>query len=67
MKIFTPIPDDVLGEHTELMGRLVPFNPEYMTETRLKKEGNKPRNWISENDYTAARLKTRAQPVIATA
>ncbi len=60
MKIFIPIPDDVLSEHCELMGRLVPFNPEYMTENRVKKKGSKPRNWISDNDYMAACARLRA-------
>ena len=67
MKVFIPMPDDVLSERRELPGRLVPFNPEYMTEIRLRKEGSKPRNWISDNGYTAARARLRAsQQQVAT-
>jgi hypothetical protein len=61
MKIFIPIPDDVLNERQELMGHLVPFNPEYMTENRLRQEGSKPRNWISASDCTTARLRASKQ------
>ncbi|MBQ74020.1 MAG: hypothetical protein CMQ20_03225 [Gammaproteobacteria bacterium] len=66
MKIFVPMADDVCNEHSELIGHLVPFNPEYLTENRLIKEGSKPRNWISNNDFSAARerLSARHQPAI---
>ena len=51
MKVFVPMPDE--GGST-VKGRLVPFNPEFLTIARAKTEGRKPRNWISSNDYTAA-------------
>ena len=66
MKIFIPMPDDVLSERRDLMECLVPFNPEYMTEKRLNKEGRIPRNWISDNDYATAcaRLRVSQQQVV---
>jgi len=67
MKIFVPMPDEVCCEQSEMIGHLVPFNPEYITENRLQKEGNKPANWISSIDYAAARERLNAgqQQVIA--
>jgi hypothetical protein len=70
MKIFVTMPDEVLGERKELGGRLVPFNPEFLSKSANVKEGRIPRNWISSNDYSAAceRLRAnRAMGVLATA
>ena len=52
MKIFIPMPDEVLEQPQEASGRLVPFNPEFLSQGR--REDRKPRNWISDNDYSAA-------------
>ena len=60
MKIFLTMPDEVLGEREELGGRLVPFNPEFLRKSVNVKEGCKPRNWISSNDYSAACERLRA-------
>lgn len=49
MKVFVPMPDD---EATlRAADELVPFRPEYLLPVG---EDRKPRNWISDNDYTAA-------------
>ena len=63
MKVFIPMSDDGLSDRHELPGHLVPFIPEYMTENRLSKEGTKPRNWISDNDYAAARARASQQQI----
>lgn len=54
MKIFVTMPDELISERRELGGRLVPFNLEFLTENQKMKEGHKPSNWISDNDYSAA-------------
>jgi len=46
-KVFVPMPDDTV----EVKGRLVPFNPAFLDGKRCI--DRKPRNWISDNDYTA--------------
>ncbi len=61
MKIFIPMPDDVLIERRELIGRLVPFNPDFLAQSVRPKEGCKPRNWISDNDYETACERLNAQ------
>ncbi len=54
MKIFVPMPDDILIERGDVSGRLVPFSPEFLMPSGEVKEGKKPRNWISDNDYSTA-------------
>ena len=51
MKVFVPMSDELL-ESPEKMGRLVPFNPDYLENSA--RPGTRPANWISDSDYTEA-------------
>lgn len=51
MKVFVPMSDELL-DSPEKVGRLVPFNPDFLEHNA--RPGTKPANWISETDYTAA-------------
>ena len=51
MKVFVPISDDLLSERAELKGALVPFTPELLSD---KFEGNRPTNWLSEDNFLCA-------------
>ena len=53
MKVFIPMPDEVLVQPVPVDGQLVPFNPEFLIENQRVKD-RKPRNWISDNDYSSA-------------
>lgn len=54
MKIFVPMPDEILIDRGDLSGRLVPFSPDFLVPNECANEGKKPRNWISDNDYSTA-------------
>lgn len=56
MRVFIPMPDEALVEPRLAGGRLVPFNPEFLLSRSDEddNEDRRPRNWISDNDYTAA-------------
>ncbi len=51
MKVFVPMSDHVLEEKQAVEAKLVPFNPEFLMPAG---KDRRPRNWISDNDYTAA-------------
>lgn len=52
MKVFVPVSDELFNKRERVVGRLVPFKPEYLDST--SKSGCKPANWIIESDYQAA-------------
>ena len=61
MKVFVPVCDGHLSDGSFDRSSLVPFSPEFVTESVLRsgkqvstKNGTKPRNWVAESDYTAA-------------
>ena len=56
MKVFVPITDEMLQDRASIEGSLVPFNPAYLRAREpSRSEGMKPPNWLSDNDYAAAR------------
>lgn len=57
MKIFIPITDEA-GQ--TFSGHLVPFDPNFLAKNRPVKEGRKPSNWLSDNDYSSACERLRA-------
>ena len=64
MKVFVPVSDEVLDEKGGLSGKLVPFDPEYLSAPPgAPKEGHKPANWISDADYASACERLRQQSV----
>ncbi len=54
MKVFVPMSDAVLGSNGEVCQRLVPFDPAYLTESMVVKEGHKPSNWVDDCSYEQA-------------
>ena len=56
MNVFIPVTDEMLnGSHAD-QGMLVPFNTEFLkARDPSDKESFKPADWISKNDYAAAR------------
>ncbi len=51
MKVFVPMSDHVLEEKRADEVKLVPFSPDFLIPAG---KDRRPRNWISDNDYTAA-------------
>jgi len=54
MKVFIPMSDELLDGHAEMAGRLVPFNPEFLSDRYSIGEKARPQNWITESDYGSA-------------
>ena len=46
--------DELLDGHAEMTGRLVPFNPEFLSDRYSIGEKARPQNWITESDYGSA-------------
>jgi len=46
--------DELLDGHAEMAGRLVPFNPEFLSDRYSIGEKARPQNWITESDYGSA-------------
>lgn len=72
MKVFVPMSDSLVESGALESEKLVPFNPDFLTEfsselTLRSKGGIKPDNWIIESDYAAAcsRLGSRSRLVTA--
>ena len=47
--------DALLSAQGELMGTLVPFNPEFLLKAVIIGDGRKPVNWVAEPDHRSAR------------
>ncbi|MDG1204941.1 MAG: hypothetical protein P8N51_06170 [Pseudomonadales bacterium] len=54
MKVFIPMSDELLDGRAEMAGRLVPFNPEFLSGRFSIGEQARPQNWITESDYGSA-------------
>tara|TARA_R110002072_G_scaffold59158_5_gene150782 strand:+ start:61340 stop:61540 length:201 start_codon:yes stop_codon:yes gene_type:complete len=54
--VFLPASDELLKDLNVQDVQLVPFKPEFL----VKKEGRKPRNWISGSSYQEAMERLRA-------
>jgi hypothetical protein len=59
MKIFVPMPDENMNDRRGIIGRVVPFSPEFLLKSEKVQQGRKPSNWISDNDYSAACARLR--------
>ena len=62
MKIFVPVTDEILRNADAMMQTsMVPFDPDFLRErSDRRREGFKPDDWISSNDYASARKRLRA-------
>ena len=61
MKVFVPISDLILGERSELTGKPVPFNPEFLGPGMSQNTSTDiPRNWIEDDDYVSACRRLKA-------
>ena len=61
MKVFVPMSDLILGERSELTGKPVPFNPEFLGPGMSQNTPvDKPRNWIQDDDYVSACRRLKA-------
>lgn len=62
MKVFVPVTDEIIGNADALMAaNMVPFDPAFLSaRADTKREGFKPRDWISSSDCAEARERLRA-------
>ncbi|MCY4532557.1 MAG: hypothetical protein OXC84_09565 [Gammaproteobacteria bacterium] len=70
MKVFVPMSDLILRERSELTGKPVPFNPEFLGPGMSQNTSTDiPRNWTDDDDVSACRRLKAIQglsgPVIA--
>ncbi len=55
MRVFVPITDEMMRSKQAIQGALVPFRPDFLKqESSSAVRGNKPANWISNDDYATA-------------
>ncbi|MFT4713631.1 MAG: hypothetical protein ACJAVI_001851 [Candidatus Azotimanducaceae bacterium] len=54
MKIFVPMSDNLHDMNGRLSGKMVPFNPEFLSRAGLPPKDRKPANWIGQTDYRSA-------------
>lgn len=51
MKIFVPMSDKLHDVNGRLSGKMVPFNPEFLSSAEMPPKDRKPANWIGQSDY----------------
>ena len=54
MRKFVPISDKLLGKQGEIIGVVVPFDPEFLLVGIEIETKRKPVNWIPDTDYRTA-------------